>query len=108
MDDEIIRVEGEVVTPQDRIMQLQEEVSFLRGGGSPEDLSRSLSTILGNPGALKQMFGLTDVQAKNVRAFISGGGSGLALKYLGDLLGEELAAGFGGFLSAYLAKRIVK
>ena len=107
MDEEIIHVEGEVVTPQDRIKQLQDEVNFLRGGSS-EDLSKSLSTILGNPGALKQMFGLSDVQAKNVRAIISGSGSGLALKYLGDLLGEELAAGLGGFLSAYLAKRIVR
>ena len=106
MDDEIIQVEGEVITPQDRIKQLQEEVNFLRGGSS-EDLSKSLSTILSNPGALKQMFGLSDAQSENIASLMTGGAAGLSRKYLTQMLGPEIAGAVGGFLGGYLSKKMM-
>ena len=64
--------------------------------------------ILQNPGQLENLLDLTESQAENLRAVITGGGAGLASKFLSKYFGDEIAGAIGGFLGAHVAKRVVK
>ena len=65
-----------------------------------------ISNILQNPDALIKSLDLTPEQAKNVRSIIVGSGTGLAYKALSGYVGGEIAGAIGGFLSAYVSKKI--
>ena len=72
--------------------------------GSSRDL---ISELVSNPKQLIGSLGLTEAQADNVAALITAGGAGAAYKYLSRHIGPELAGAVGGFLGAYLAKRLL-
>lgn len=82
--------------------------SFDIGEDIPEDneVPASLANI--NPQQLISNLNLTPEQAENVRALITGAGAGGGYKFLSKYLGDEVAGAIGGFLGAYVAKRVVK
>ena len=65
-----------------------------------------LVNLLQNPQELMGALSLTEEQARNVSALISGAGAGAAYKYLSKHIGGELAAALGGFLGAVIARKI--
>ena len=95
--------EPEVITRAERIARLQEELAEL--GDGPQ-ASQALMRLIQNPGLIKGQFNLSDTQAVNVKALISGAGTGVAVKYLSQHIGTELSAIVGAFLSSYMARKI--
>lgn len=93
-------VEGEIISPQERISRLKQELADLEGGDD--------NGLLGNlnPGKLKSMFNLTDKQSENVKAAVIGAGAGLSNRYLSKYCGDELSSVVGAFLGAYVAKKM--
>ena len=101
-DDRVL--EGEVVTPEQRIRELQAELAQERGYSQHEN---ALANLISNPGAVSQMFNLNIEQSKNVKSLITGGAAALSHKYLSQMFGDELAGAIGGFLGGYISKRLV-
>ena len=97
-------VEGEVVTAEQRIRELQAELAQERGYSQQEN---ALANIISNPGSLTNMFNLNAEQSKNVKSLITGGTAALSHKYLSQMFGDELAGAIGGFLGGYISKRLV-
>lgn len=91
---------GEVLTAEERIRELQEEVRR----GSPQT---ALTRFLSNPEGLSRQFNLTPAQVANVRAILGGAGAGFSIRVLGPIIGEQLAGALGGFLAPILARKIV-
>ena len=69
--------------------------------------SAILQKLAQNPSAIKSILSLSEEQAVNVRALLAGGGAALGSKYLGNAIGDELAAAIGAIGGAYLAKHII-
>lgn len=63
--------------------------------------------VLQNPRQLADMLNVTEEQANNISAVITGAGAGLASKYLGKHFGNAVAGGFGGFLAGLVAEKIM-
>jgi hypothetical protein len=102
--DEVIRIDNpEVLSPEQRITELQTQLEELRGG---KFNSNTLVELIKNPQAIRQKFNLDDRQTRNVKALLVAGGAGASVKYLGDSIGDELAAVGGALLSAYIARKI--
>ena len=97
-------IEGEVVTASQRIRELEDEIRGLRGEGSS---NTALAKLLENPASLQGLLNLNPEQSRNVKALVTGAGAGLAVKYFGKHVGDELAAVAGAAISAYLARRLV-
>ena len=97
----IEEVIGEIVTPEQRIRELEAENDALRGG-SHHDLIK----LFENPSQLQKVFNLNEEQVVNVKALVSGAGSAAAVKYLSKHFGSELSAALGGFVSAYLSRKL--
>ena len=87
-DDEIIRVDGEVVDERDM----------------PRDV---LLKLVKNPEGLQGLFQLSQQQSRNVIALITGGGTAASVKYFGPVVGDTLAAVIGAFLTSHIAKKVV-
>lgn len=92
-------VEGEIVTPQQRIAELENEVRSLGG-------RQALSNLIQNPGALSGLLKLSPEQAVNVKAIIAGAGAAASHKYLSKHIGDEFSAIMGAAVAVYLAKRV--
>ena len=107
MDGQMIH--AEIVDPQRKIKELEDEIGFWRGRTSqPQEQSQQpLAKILSNPGSIQQMFNLDETQASNVASLLTGAGAGLTRKYLTRALGPEIAGAIGGFLGGYLSHRLV-
>jgi hypothetical protein len=73
-----------------------------------EPQSDNVINIIQNPSKLADMLGLSERQAENVSAIITGGVAGASSKFLSKYIGEELAGAIGGFLGGYVSKRAVK
>lgn len=84
---------GSYVASNPNIPQTQTEPEILR--------------ILQNPAQLTQMLSLTEEQASNISAIITGAGAGLSSKYLSKALGPEIAGALGGLLGGYVSGKIV-
>lgn len=84
--------------------QIQVPITVTRSGNQQDILINALS----NPSDFINGLGLTDAQAKNLIALMTGGGAALSVKYLGDAFGEEIAGALGALLGAYGAKKVVK
>jgi len=95
----------EVITRDERIARLQDELAELGMGGGPQ-ASQALMKLLQNPSAIRSQFNLSPTQAANVKALISGAGTAAAVKYLSTAFGTELSAIMGAAASAFLARRI--
>lgn len=80
------------------------EAQPIQGAKQPFDISQFIQ----NPSALASTLGLSTAQAKNVQSLITGAGAGLAHKFLSGMIGDELAGAVGGYLGAYVAKRVIK
>jgi len=78
-----------------------EEVKLLGGDGTVS--SKALMQFVQNPGALANLFSLTDNQANNVRAVISGMGTAASVRYLSKAFGTEISAIIGAAVSAFIA-----
>ena len=63
--------------------------------------------IMQNPNQLRELLNITEEQADNISAAITGAGAGIAAKYLGKHFGGAVAGGFGGFLAGMIAEKIV-
>lgn len=81
------------------------DLSPFRPSEQPEQLN--LNEIAQNPLQLIESLDLDAKQTKNVKSIITGGGAGLIHQWLSPHIGDELAGGVGGFLAAYLAKRVI-
>jgi len=103
IDGEYKVLQGDVITPQQRISELEQEINSLKGGVN----TGALANILENPSALKTLFTLDEKQALNVASLITGSTSGLGRKYLTNLVGPELAGAIGGWLGGYISKRVM-
>ena len=103
IDGEYKVLSGEMISPQQRISELEQEINQLKGGVN----SGALANILENPSALKTMFTVDEKQALNVASLITGGASGLGRKYLTNLVGPELAGAIGGFLGGYVSRKLM-
>ena len=69
--------------------------------------SAALAKLISNPGALRGMFSLTEVQALNVASLLTGAGAGLGRKYLTSTLGPVLSGAIGGALAGWLSGQIL-
>ena len=110
---------GEVLSREDRIQGALNTLKELgvanRGdsfdiGGEVESYDNpqeAISTYLSNPKQLGQLFHLTDKEAENVCALITGGGSALSYKMLSQYIGSELAGAVGGYLGGLVARKVV-
>ena len=98
-----IQVEGEVITPSQRIAELENEIGRLQGGVN----TGALANIIQNPSALRSLFTVDERQALNVASLITGGASGLGRKYLTNLVGPELAGAIGGFVGGYVSRKLM-
>ena len=78
------------------------DVEEYGGGGSD-----MLTKLISNPKGLIGNLDVTPKQAENIRSVIVGGGTGLAHKYLSRTFGDEIAGGIGGFISGWIAKKLV-
>ena len=91
-------------------MEISKEV--IRRGDSfdigTEQAESQILEILQNPTQLASMLNLTEKQASNIVSIMAGGGAGLSHKFLSEHIGDELAAAVGGFIGAYIGKRIFK
>ena len=96
-------IEGDVISADERVRQLEDELSMLKGRG---DISRDLVAFVQNPKALTSKLNLNYEQARNVKALVSAGGTGLSVKHLGKYFGDELAAVMGAAASAFIARKI--
>jgi hypothetical protein len=67
-----------------------------------------LVQIMSNPEGFVNALGMTEEQAKNLRALLAGGATALSVKYLGDALSEPIAGAIGGLLGGYLSSKVVK
>lgn len=67
-----------------------------------------LVQIMSNPEGFVNALGMTEEQAKNLRALLAGGATALSVKYLGDALSEPIAGAIGGLLGGYLSAKVVK
>lgn len=102
--DEVIRIpHPEVLSPEQRIEELQIQLEELRSG---KPNSNMLMELIQNPQAIRQKFNLDERQTKNVKALLVGSGAAASVKWLGDSIGDELAAAGGALLSAYIARKI--
>ena len=99
-------MEGEVISDQEYITELKNEIARLQGTNDWSS-STALANLIKNPSALTQQFNLSPSQARNVASLITGGGAGLARKYLTDFVGAEMAGAIGGFLGAYVSRKLV-
>lgn len=109
---------GEMLSREDRIrnaLSTLSELGVSRGDSfdigndsteveNPRDI---ISTYLSNPQQLGQLFHLTDKQAENVSALITGGGSALTYKALSRYVGSELAGAIGGYLGGLVARKLI-
>ena len=102
IDGEYKVLQGDVITPQQRISELEQEINSLKGGVN----TGALANFIENPSALKGLFAVSDAQSQNIKSLIAGVGTGASVKYLGKTFGDELAAVMGAFASAYIAKKI--
>lgn len=104
-NDRIDRVyEGEVITPEQRIRELEAELDQERGYSQQEN---AIANIIRNPAGLSKMFNLNVEQSKNVKSLITGGSAALSHKYLSQMFGDEIAGAIGGFLGGYISKRLI-
>jgi hypothetical protein len=90
--------------PQSNPNQGQPAQVIRRGGGQEDILIQALS----NPSAFVDEMGLTDEQATNLRALVTGGGAALGAKYLSNAFGEPIAGALGALLGGYISKKVVK
>ena len=103
-DEEIIYYPNpEIVTPETRIRELEQEIDMLRSGRVNR---QGLMELAQNPSALGEQLNLSPQQAQNVKALIAAAGSGAGVKWLGKAFGDELAAAMGGAAAAFLAKKV--
>ena len=106
MSEECIRIDNPtVLTPEERIRELQDEVADLRGW---KKNPAALEKLVANPEALKGLLGLTSAQAENVAAILTGGGAALSRKYLTQALGPALAGAIGGLLGGVISSKLLK
>jgi len=102
MNDKVYRpVGGEAISAE----EVSAEEARLLAGGRGSLTSKALMEFVQNPSALASMFSLTEGQAVNVRAAISGMGTAAAVKYLSKSFGTEIAAIIGAAASAYAARK---
>lgn len=67
-----------------------------------------LIQAMSNPTEFIESMGLSDQQAQNLRALLTGGGAALATKYLGDALSEPVAGALGAILGGIVSQKVVK
>ena len=94
--------EDVIYVDKDQIEVLEDLEEYRAEGGN---ISQLITALTKNPGLLKNQFSLDDKQATNVKAIITGVGTGAAMKYFSPHIGDELAAVSGALLSAFLAKK---
>ena len=94
--------EYEVLTKEERIARLQQEMAELGGTGDKQ----ALIQLLQNPGLIRSKLNLTESQSSNVKSLIAGAGTAASVKYLGRAFGDEIAAIMGAAVSAFIARKI--
>ena len=94
--------EPEVITSGERIQQLEEDIKKLRGGKSTDIMG-----LFQNPHGLIKDLSLTDIQAKNLKSFVVGSGTGAVHHYLSQYIGDVPASITGALLTGWLAKRFI-
>ena len=111
--------EGVVLSKQERINEALETLreteyveqnrgdGFDIGGINETEQSTDLVTLLSNPQELVNQLGLTRKQAINVKSVVAGAGASAGYKLLSQYIGGELASAVGGFLGAYISRRII-
>ena len=93
---------GEVIRRRDSFDIGQNEGEFREIKEEPQ-----LLYLLSNPDQIIKSLNLTSAQAANIRSLIVGSGTGFIHRWLSSQLGDEISGAVGGFISAYIAKRIV-
>ena len=84
-----------------------EEVAALGGFPTDDSGAAKIAKLLAtNPGAIKDKLQLSETQAQNVSAIIIGGSTGASVKYLGPVVGNEIAAVLGALTSAYVSRKM--
>ena len=82
--------------------------SFDTGIGIEEEPTDLIANLLSNPGQLMNSLDLTPTQAENIASILTGGVAGLGYKFLAKHIGSELAGAVGGYLGAYVSRRVVR
>lgn len=72
-----------------------------------QDQQDILVRVMQNPDKLADMLGLNENQAENIRSLIVGAGTGGIHKLMNKHLGSEVSAMLGGFISGYVARKIL-
>jgi len=95
--------EPEVISSSERIDQLEQEIKRLSGGGGTD-----LVKIFQNPENIISELSLNEKQARNLRSFVTGTGTGLIQRYLSVHIGDVPAAIAGAAVSSWIAKKFIK
>ena len=66
-----------------------------------------ITDLVSNPQKLIETLHLTQKQAANIRSLIVGGGSAAVHKWLHQYFGDEIAGAIGGFISGFVAKKML-
>ena len=101
---------------EDRYLDTKQEVSreLARRRGDSFDIGEytepqqqdMIVQIMQNPRQLADMLSITEEQAVNIRAAITGAGAGLSSKYLAKHFGDAVAGAFGGFVGGLISHKI--
>ncbi len=62
--------------------------------------------IMQNPKQLSELLNISEEQAVNIKAVITGAGAGLSSKYLSKHFGDAVAGAFGGFVGGLIAQKL--
>ena len=103
---ETIKVDGEVITAEERIAELEDKIKELQGYGGGARRS-AITQFMQNPRGVASSLNLTEAQALNVRSLITGAGAAAAEKYLSRSIGAELAGALGGLAGAWIARKMI-
>ena len=103
MEQEFEYDEPEVITSSERIDQLETEIKHLKGEGGTD-----LVKIFQNPQGLIKELSLNEQQARNLRSFVIGSGTGMVHRYLSQHIGDMPASVVGSLLTSWIAKRFIR
>ena len=63
--------------------------------------------IIQNPRQLSELLNISEAQANNIKAAITGAGAGLSSKYLSKHFGDAVAGAFGGLVGGIIAHKLL-
>lgn len=103
--EEIEAFTPKIVTPSDRIRELEQENEALKGTTKK---NMGLMEIFQNPDGIMRSLEINEAQARNLRSTIATGVYFASHRFLGKLVGDVVAGAIGGIGGALLARKLIR